>query len=155
MRGTVPLLIALVWMGACTSGQRSAQDAGKPTRADSVAMASSAFDSAAFDTITWKTDSAALDRGNLVYRISCALCHGATGQGDAGFVIRGDTLRPPSFLAADWRFANDPMGLRKYIFTGNVEGMPYWGLVGLKYRDLDAVSRYITGFLRVQYKPAG
>ncbi len=45
------------------------------------------------------------------------------------------------------------MGLRKYIFSGNVAGMPYWGLVGLHYRDIDAVARYITGYLRVQYKP--
>ena len=29
--------------------------------------------------------------------------------------------------------------------------MPYWGLVGLKYRDVDAVARYVTDFLRVNY----
>ncbi len=40
------------------------------------------------------------------------------------------------------------MELRRYIFSGNVAGMPYWGLVGLKYRDIDAVARYLVGPLR-------
>ncbi len=114
-------------------------------------LATTAFDPAAFDTITWKNQQEAIERGGLVYRISCSKCHGDGGRGNGNFVLQGDTLRPPSFLGKDWRFAADPMGLRKQIFTGNVAGMPYWGLVGLKYRDLDAVARYITDFLRPNY----
>ena len=118
-----------------------------PTRADTVALAMAAFDPSAFDTIAWESDDVALDRGRLVFRISCSKCHGE-GAGDGGFVMNGDTLRPPSFLDEGWRFADDGSGLRRQIFTGNVAGMPYWGLVGLKYRDIDAVARHIRETLR-------
>lgn len=119
-----------------------------PTRADSVGMAMQAFDPAVFDTISWDDEQMRADRGGLVYRISCQKCHGMHGAGDGGFVLAGDTLRPNSFLAEDWGFANEPMALRRYIFSGNVAGMPYWGLVGLKYRDIDAVAHFLEGPLR-------
>lgn len=152
MRRSLPIIAALLWIGAC-GGEPPAQEPAMqgPTRADSVQLASTAFDSAAFDTIAWANQQEAIERGGLVYRISCAKCHGDGGRGNGNFVFQGDTLRPPSFLTQDWRFADDPMGLRKQIFTGNVAGMPYWGLVGLKYRDLDAVARYIVDFLRPNY----
>ncbi len=63
-------------------------------------------------------------------------------------MLYGDTLRPPSFLQADWRFAEDRDGLRKQVFTGNAQGMPHWGFHGLKYRDIDAVAVYIQQGLR-------
>lgn len=152
MRRSFTIIAALAWIGAC-GGERPVQEAAMESsgRADSVQIADSVFDATAFDTIAWKNQQEALDRGGLVYRISCSKCHGDGGRGNANFVFQGDTLRPPSFLTKEWRFANDPMGLRKQIFTGNVAGMPYWGLVGLKYRDLDAVARYITDFLRPSY----
>ena len=34
-------------------------------------------------------------------------------------------------------------GLREFIYTGAEGGMPHWGLEGLKYRDVDAVARFI------------
>lgn len=152
MRRLIPALVAFAWLGACSKSEPPAQEVPQgPTRADSVQIAMAAFDSTVFDTITWKTNQEALERGGLVYRISCAKCHGDGGRGNGNFVLNGDTLRPPSFLAKDWHYADDPIGLRRQIYTGNVVGMPYWGLVGLKYRDLDAVARYITGFLRVNY----
>ena len=43
------------------------------------------------------------------------------------------------------------MGLRQYIYSGSVAGMPYWGLAGVSYRDLDAVSDYIVQVLRPTY----
>jgi len=153
MRRLIPIITALAWLGAC-GGEPPAQEPAQQQssgRADSVQLAMAAFDTAAFDTITWQTPQEQLERGSLVYRISCAKCHGEGGRGNGGFVIKGDTLRPPSFLAADWRFANDRMGLRKAIYTGSVVNMPYWGLVGLKYRDLDAVSAYILDFLYYNY----
>ena len=151
MRRTIPVLAALAWLGACAGEAPQEEVVQGPTRADSVAIAESAFEATAFDTISWESDQAATERGGLVYRISCAKCHGDGGRGNGNFVHQGDTLRPPSFLTTDWRFAEDPMGLRQAIFTGNVLGMPYWGLVGLKYRDVDAVARYITDFLRPNY----
>lgn len=155
MRRMIPTALVFTWLGAC-GGEPPAQEVPQgPTRADSVEMAMAAFDPAAFDTIQWETPQAAVERGGLVYRISCSKCHGDGGRGNGNFVLQGDTLRPPSFLAADWRFADDPVGLRQAIYTGNVAGMPYWGLVGLKYRDVDAVARYIIDFLRVNYGQTG
>ncbi len=150
MRRTVSSVVAFLWLAAC-GGESAQKPPQGPTRADSVAMAAQQFDMAAFDTIHWKTPQEAIDRGNTVFRISCSKCHGDSGQGGGGFVYQGDTLRPPSFLAKDWRYANDPEGLRRKIFTGNEAGMPYWGLVGLRYRDIDAVARFITEFLRKNY----
>lgn len=151
MRRIVPLLVALAWVGACNRGQPDSQVDESAAAADSVKMAENAFDSTVFDTLTWKTTQEAHDRGGLVYRTSCQLCHGDSGRGNGNFVFHGDTLRPPSFLTADWRYANDPIGLRKKIFAGNDKGMPHWGIVGLGYRDIDAVSRYINEVLRVKY----
>lgn len=152
MRRLIPFIAAFAWLGAC-GGEPPAQEPVDlaAIRADSVAIAAAAFDPAAYDTITWETAQAALERGGLVFRVSCAKCHGDGGRGNAHFVLQGDTLQPPSFLAADWPYANDLMALRERIFTGNVVGMPYWGLVGLKHRDVDAVARYIVEFLRVNY----
>jgi len=152
MRRLIPTIIALAWVGAC-GGEAPADEQlpQGPTRADSVAIADSVFNAAVFDTIARESTQKAIERGGLVFRISCSKCHGDGGRGNGNFVIAGDTLRPPSFLASDWRFMDDPMGLRRYIFSGNVAGMPYWGLVGLSYRDIDAVARYINEFLRVNY----
>lgn len=152
MRRIVPLLVALAWVGACNRGKSEPQQDQAAAAADSVAMAAGVFDSTVFDTLTWKTTQEAHDRGGVVYRSSCQLCHGDAGRGNGNFVLHGDTLRPPSFLAADWRYANDPIGLRKVCFVGNVKGMPHWGIVGLGYHDVDAVARYITEVLRVKYK---
>ena len=151
MRGTIAAAASLAWLTACSGGEPPPEAQQTPSRADSVAIAEEAFDSTVFDTLSWETPEAPVERGSLVYRISCSKCHGDVGRGNARFVLQGDTLRPPSFLAADWRFAEDPMGLRRYIFHGNVAGMPYWGLVGLKYRDIDAVAEFILRFLRTNY----
>ncbi len=140
----VPLAAAV--LSAC-GAEPEVQEQG-PDRADTVALAMATFDPAAFDSIAWETSDDAVDRGRLVYRISCSKCHGNAGEGDGGFVMNGDTLRPPSFVQPDWRFAEDGSGLRRQIFVGNVAGMPYWGLVGLKYRDIDAVARYVREGLR-------
>jgi len=151
MTRSIGLLIAIGFFAACSNEPPPPPQTTADVRADSVGIASLAFQPAAFDTIAWDTPELAIDRGSVVFAISCSKCHGESGRGNAGFVFQGDTLRPPSFLASEWRFADDPMGLRKQIFTGNVAGMPYWGLVGLRYRDIDAVSVFILEFLRVNY----
>jgi mono/diheme cytochrome c family protein len=118
------------------------------TRADSLALAIAAFDSTVYDTLQWATADAAVQRGGLVYRVSCIACHAEGGRGGRGFIFEGDTLRPPSFTAAGWALAKDPVGLRRRIFSGAALGMPYWGLVGMSEKDVDAVARYITEALR-------
>lgn len=153
MRRIVSLLLVAVLTAGCSSGEegggQSAEDASlAQARADTMAMAAAAFDVAAFDTISWGDDQAALDRGATVFRFSCQKCHGPDGEGDGGFVMQGDTLRPPTFLAVDWQYADDMDGLREQVYVGSLEGMPHWGLEGLSYRDVDAVSRYIVTELR-------
>ena len=155
MRRMITVLIALAWLGACSQEAPQEEVAQGPTWADSVELAESAFDATVFDTISWENEQAAIDRGGLVYRVSCSRCHGDGGRGNGNFVMRGDTLRPPSFLTDDWRFAEDGPGLRRQIFTGTAAGMPYWGLLGQSNRDIDAVAKYIVLFLRPNYGGAG
>jgi mono/diheme cytochrome c family protein len=150
------LALALVFaLGACgdsadDQAAMQAEQEAVEARAQEEAMAEAqlAFDPAAFDTISWENRQAAMERGATVFRFSCQKCHGVNGAGDGGFVQAGDTLRPPSFRVEDWRFAEDMDGLREMIFVGATEGMPHWGLEGLKYRDVDAVAQYIQGDLR-------
>ncbi len=135
----LPLLLPA--LGACggdDDGASSSATAGAPV------AAVGAPDPALFDSIAWPDGGAALDRGATVYAYSCAKCHGDSGRGDGGYRLQGRLLRPPSFRADDWRFANDLAGLRAYVHAGNDQGMPHWGEVGLTPRDIDAVARYVT-----------
>ncbi len=151
---TFLLALALAPMiGACGGPDeaevRAAEEAARyEAQADSVMLAESMYDPAAFDTISWATPEAKMDRGTVVWGVSCSKCHGPTGAGDGRFVQRGDTLYPPSFLDEDWRFADDLDGLRRQVFTGTAQGMPHWGFYGLKFRDIDAVAVYIQEKLR-------
>lgn len=111
-------------------------------------VAEAAYNPSMFDTITWESQDAALERGQTVYTYSCAKCHGPEGLGDAGVVTHGDTLRPPSFQDPGWRFADDKEGLRQQVFVGTAKDMPHWGLEGLKPRDVDAVAIFIINGLR-------
>ena len=151
MRRMITMLIAFAWLGACAQEAPPEEVPEGPSPAELVDSAMAAFDAAAFDTISWESEQAAIDRGGLVYRISCSKCHGDGGRGNGNFVSKGDTLRPPSFLTADWRFTDDLPGLREQIFVGTADGMPYWGLLGQKYRDIDAAARYIIDYLRPTY----
>ena len=132
---------------ACTGGEEGETATEEPA-VDSVAMAAEVYDPTVFDTLSWESSEATVERGGVVFSYSCARCHGAQGYGDAGFVTQGDTLKPPSFHQSEWRFADDPEGLREMVFTGGEGGMPHWGLEGLSYRDVDAVTTYILERLR-------
>jgi len=149
MRGGAVALTAVLVMAGCGGGADQQEGGIDRIQADSTALAAEQFDAAIFDTITWNGDTAAVNRGRTVYAFSCRKCHGNTGMGDAGFVLRGDTLKPPSFLTPDWKYANDPVGLRKVIYSGNAKGMPHWGLEERFHtRDIDAVAHYIVEDMR-------
>jgi mono/diheme cytochrome c family protein len=156
MEGDMRAIFALArvaGLGACgdqaqSLAERASEAREKAAQEDTVQIADEAYDLAHFDTIDWGSEPVLLERGQLVWRVSCQKCHGEKGLGDAGFVLEGDTLKPPSFLEPDWRFATETDSLRRYIFTGNTSGMPHWGLVPLKPYDIGAVAFYIQHGLR-------
>ena len=144
------LALAVVVASGCGGGEEDPEPVVDEAQAhaDSVARAEEAYSPASFDTVSFESDSAAVSRGAIVWMYSCQKCHGIEGAGDGGFVLEGDTLRPPSFLEAGWEYAEGGEPLWRQVFRGNAEGMPHWGLVGLKEKDVVAVSRYITQVLR-------
>ncbi len=140
---TVALFTALA---ACSNAEEEAaalEAAAAAAAADSVEQARAMFDPAGFDTVTWETNDEAIVRGSVVFSNSGARCHGRVAEGEGNFVTRGDTLRPPDMTVVDWRFLEDPDGLREHIYTGTDHGMPNWGLEGLKYKDVDAVATFL------------
>lgn len=144
----LPLCLAIGMVACETEEGPSPEELAAAARADSLRMAQEAFDSAAFDTVTWESPQARVDRGAVVYRYSCVRCHGDTGEAEATVVFRGDTLNPPSLIQEEWVFADDDPGLRGAIFTGTAEGMPHFGLMGLGAKDVDAVTGYIQLAMR-------
>ncbi len=145
-RIALPLALALATVTCGPSAEEQAATAAAEAAAaeDSLQEASVlAYDAAVFDTITWETPEKRMERGKQVYNFSCARCHGPQGLGDAGFVRQGDTLRPPSFREPTWAMAGDTAAIRSAVFIGTSEGMPHWGLEGLKPEAVDAVAAYI------------
>ncbi len=137
------LLALALALGACQNAK-----SGEPSSADTVAVAQAQFAPAAFDTVHGASDSVRLARGADVFKWGCAECHGPTGHGDGGKVMpNGDTLRPPNFHDAAWRLAGDTEGVRKKVYSGNVRGMPHWGLRHMEVRDIDAVTAYVLTVL--------
>ncbi len=143
MRRIAPILPILLLAGTACRPAQSGEHA-QPTSTDTVALAQAEFDPAAFDTVKWASDSLRLARGADVFKWACSECHGPQGHGDGGKVSpQGDTLRPPDFHARDWRLASDTTEVERKVFTGNVRGMPHWGLRRMEFRDVDAVAHYI------------
>lgn len=145
MRWIVMPMALLIAVSACGQNEPSEEEsAAADSAAASMTAAQAAYDPAIFDTITWESQEAAVERGQVVYRFSCLKCHGERGLGDAAFVRGGDTLRPPSFREPDWEFSGNKDGIREQVFVGTLEGMPHWGLAGLGAKDIDAVAIYIV-----------
>jgi len=139
------VLPLFAWACQNAAPPEESADAGPPV--DSVALAAAAIGAGMFDSISWADDNAAIERGALVWSISCAKCHGTDGAGGGEFAKTAQWTMP-SLLEGDWPLAQDPAGLRKAIYTGTQNGMPHWGLHGLKPRDVDAVAIYIELMLR-------
>ncbi len=142
-------IVAVVTATAC----ETREEAPPPSEEEVTADASEAYDPAAYDSVTWASDSAAVARGRDIFKWACAECHGEAGRGDGGRVIDGDTIRPPSFHVQDWPFADDPDALHRKVFVGNSLGMPHWGLRQMRPRDIVAVERFIRLEL-IQEEPA-
>lgn len=140
MRWFAHALVLTVVVAGCSNGD---EQGSAPTSADTVAQALASFDETALDTVVWSSEQAAIERGANVFKWACATCHGPEGYGDGEYELDGDTLHPPSFQDPSWRFRDDPEGLRRYIFAGNVRGMPHWGLRRMTPRDIVALEKYI------------
>lgn len=136
---TVAAAVTVVTVAGCDTQEQGADT----SQVDETTVAERVYDPAAYDTVTWASDSAAIARGRDIFTWVCAECHGETGRGDAGRVIDGDTIRPPSFHREAWPYANDPDALHRKVFVGNTLGMPHWGLRQMRPRDIVAVERYI------------
>jgi len=119
------------------------QEQPERDEAEIVENATAEYDPAAYDTVSWPSDSAAIARGRDIFKWACAECHGPDGLGDGGRVIDGDTIQPPSFHREHWEYADDPDALHRKVFVGNSLGMPHWGLRQMRPRDIVAVERYI------------
>jgi mono/diheme cytochrome c family protein len=149
----VAAAVAVMALTACGGGpsaeeQRAQADAARrAARADSVAQALAAYDAAAFDTIQWASDNDMWERGGVVWSFSCQTCHGSDGMGQGETAVAA-SLDMPNLVAADWDKAGDLAAIRRSIYVGHESQMPSWGLVGLKYRDIDAVAHYIDDLLR-------
>lgn len=135
------LLFAFAGCGGESAADREARL--QAARADSVRMAEEVYDATVFDTVRWESMEAQVQRGAMVWRASCAKCHGTEGRGD-GDAAQQLGLEVPSFLAPDWSLAYEKDSLRHRIFVGLMGPITNWGLHGLKYRDIDAAAAYIN-----------
>lgn len=150
MRSSVALVftgLCAFALSACGDSQEDVEARRAQARADSVTLAERTYDATVFDTVTWESDEARLERGALVYRSSCQKCHGANGGGNGDVAMQFE-LEVPSFQAPGWEYAGDVAALRHRVFVGHEGAMPNWGLHGLKYRDVDAVAAHIAATMK-------
>ena len=117
-----------------------------PAEEERTAQADSVYARAAFDTLTWSSDSARIATGNLVFADECRRCHGPLGRGDTDYA-RERELPVPSLVQDDWPYAGSIDSVRYAIFVGHGE-MPEWGLGRLSTRQIDAVAAYLLHQLR-------
>jgi hypothetical protein len=70
------------------------------------------------------------------------MCHGNAGAGD-GDLARERSLVIPPLRDDSLIRSGDVRSVRRRIFVGCGGAMPKWGLHGLEYRDIDAVTAFI------------
>ncbi len=146
MTGRLATPLALLVLGAAALGACEGHEFHPPDREARVAAADSIFSEELFDTLTWSSNAERMQAGNLVFADECRRCHGPLGRGDTEYARNRD-LEVPSLVEPDWRFADDPEAVRRFVFTGH-EGMPTWGVAGLTPRQIDAAAHYLVDQLR-------
>ena len=143
--------LALLGLAACGPSDEemaaARQEALRAARADSVAEAELIYDATNFDSISWAHPDSAIARGTVVFRVSCRRCHGADGTGGGELAVQHE-IEMPDLTVVDWAYADNIDALHHRIFVGHDSEMPNWGLHGLKYRDIDAVARYLLDEFR-------
>ncbi|MGB0953763.1 MAG: c-type cytochrome [Planctomycetota bacterium] len=103
--------ITLFLLGAC-GDQPATPTHDPPPTADQAAVGEEA-----------QTSAEASDRGAEIYRVSCALCHGETGDGK-GIVVLDRPAR--SFIDGGFSFGNTPEALFRTVSNG-IGGTPMPG----------------------------
>ena len=145
--GTRSLVAMAAGLGAVALAGCQEHEFHPPDREEQVAEAEAEFSPALFDTIAWESDAERIQRGNSVFAAECRKCHGALGRGDTEYA-RAEGIAVPSLVESEWEFGDDPVALRRRIYTGHPAGMPTWGVAGITRREIDAVAAYITEQLR-------
>lgn len=95
---------------------------------------------------------AALSRGEVLYQISCARCHGPEGQGDGEAALLGG-VRPRAFATQQWRFAKTRESIERVIAHGIPGGaMPAAG-ASLAPGEIRALAEYVLDLARREPRP--
>ena len=154
----VALSLAFLAMACGPAEEERAQVSELPpqaTASDTVIRASSLYDPRSFEEVSWASDEQMLERGAVVFQVSCSKCHGTYGDGGPGILVAGKTIKGPSLIEPDWALAGNETLIRQVVFTGTTGGMPHWGLKGLKYRDIQAVAGHVDRVLRTMPRMDG
>ncbi len=147
MKARIEVRIAGLCLAAGAAAACGDHEYEPPSREERVAEARALFQDARFDTVTWGSDSARIEAGNLVYADECRRCHGPIGHGDTDYARRNE-IEVASLVEPDWEYADDLDAVRLRIFVGHAAGMPNWGVGRLTERQIDAAAFYITEQLR-------
>lgn len=118
-----------------------------PDREAQVSEAAEQFSMAAYDTVTWASDSIRALEGNVVWSSQCRNCHGPLGMGATAYA-ENQGLDVPSVVGADWRYAGQRDSVLLRIHSGHADGMPTWSVAGISPREIDAVAYYLLEVLR-------
>lgn len=92
-------------------------------------------------TASAASESASLHRGEVIYQVQCAKCHGVEGRGDAEGAAR---LNPPprDFASRPWKTEPTSERIREVIAQG-IPGTAMPAAPSLTGQDLDSVVRHV------------
>lgn len=86
------------------------------------------------DLVALAQDPTALAAGEEIFKVRCAACHGASGEG--GPIA-------PSLVDDEWLYGNAPDDIIASISGGRPNGMPTWGKV-LSSTEVAEVAAFVT-----------
>lgn len=86
------------------------------------------------DLLASATDPDKIARGETVYKMNCAVCHGNAGEG-----LIGPNLTDNAWIVGDGSVAS----IHQVVVDGTDRGMPPWGRVLVR-DDLVAVTGFVT-----------
>ncbi|MCA9227997.1 MAG: redoxin family protein [Planctomycetales bacterium] len=143
----VVLLPLAVTLGRWLRDSKESSTSATSDVAAEVATASGELPPAALTSNAETIDDAshdpeALSRGELVYTVYCARCHGPEGRGD-GEGVEQLPSRPRDFASSEWKFPKTFESIRRVVHDG-IPGtpMPAAG-AAFPASDIDAVSRHV------------